>query len=536
MDENQTHTSGAGQATPPPPPPPPHTGAPAASATPEGSGPRVSWDEMRDVRRLSRPVHDRKVAGVAAGLARHFDVDPLLVRVTLVVLVFFGGAGLLIYGALWLLLPEDSGERAPVALDDRSRQFAVIGVGVLAALTVLGAAWGDWPFPWPLLLLALLVLLVVSRQNTKREQAAAQSWSSPQPWSPPQGWQAAQGWQPPQPGGNATAPPSAPPSAPAEAPEYAAPVGGSTSEPTPEPTPGHGPGAYGAGAYGAGAYGAGPGTAPTPATTPPPFGNGAMPPVPPAYPVPAQPRPVDPRKRGPILFGATLALLALAMGVLGTVDLAGVDVTPSAYPATALGVIAAALLLGSFWGRAGGLIALGLVAACATASTMAVEEWHGERVDIRLAPVVAADVPDSSRFRTGEFVLDLSRITDLEALDGRVLAVEGGVGRIEVVVPHGLGVTTDAEVGVGDIQLLDGSSRGGLGVSRSGESHGGEDVVATVQLELELGVGEVAVVRPEDGSHTPPGADSAVTPAPSTAPSTSPSTPPTTPLDEGAVR
>ena len=489
MDENQTPDGGAGTATPPPPSPPGQPGHP---------GPRVSWDEMRDVRRLSRPVLDRKVAGVATGLARHLDVDPLLVRVALVVLAFFGGAGVLIYGALWLLLPEDTGERAPVALDDRSRQFTVIGVGVLAALTVLGAAWGDWPFPWPLLILALLVLLVVSRQNTQRDRAAAQHWSSPQ------GWQPQQGWQPPHPGGSMTA--AAP--APTYAPHYAAPADATTSRPAPEP-PDHG-------------TAPGPATATAPPSTYPTLGP--VQPVPPAYPVPPQPRPVDPRKRGPILFGATLALVALALGVLGTADLAGVDVAGSAYPATALAVVAAALLLGAFWGRAGGLIALGLVAACATAGAMAVEEWRGERVDVHLAPVVARDVPTTSEFRTGEFILDLSRVTDPEALDGARLSIDGGVGRIEVVVPEGVGVRTEAEVGVGDLQLLNGESSGGLGVSRSSETRGSEDV-ATVRLDLDLGVGEVAVVRPRDASTTLPEA------------STSAPTPtPTIPLDEGAVR
>ncbi len=54
---------------------------------------------------------DRKVAGVAGGLARHLDIDPLILRVAFVVLVFFGGAGLILYGAGWLLVPEDGAER-----------------------------------------------------------------------------------------------------------------------------------------------------------------------------------------------------------------------------------------------------------------------------------------------------------------------------------------------------------------------------------------------------------------------------------------
>ena len=70
------------------------TTATATASTP-GEGPRVSRDEMRDLRRLRRSATDRKIAGVAGGLARHLDIDPTVLRVLFVVLAFFGGAGLL---------------------------------------------------------------------------------------------------------------------------------------------------------------------------------------------------------------------------------------------------------------------------------------------------------------------------------------------------------------------------------------------------------------------------------------------------------
>ena len=44
-------------------------------AQPPG-GPRVTGDEIRDLGRLRRSATDRKVAGVAGGLARHLDIDP----------------------------------------------------------------------------------------------------------------------------------------------------------------------------------------------------------------------------------------------------------------------------------------------------------------------------------------------------------------------------------------------------------------------------------------------------------------------------
>jgi phage shock protein PspC (stress-responsive transcriptional regulator) len=47
------------------------------------------------------------LAGVAAGLADWFDVDPTLVRVAFVALALLGGVAVPIYLAAWLLIPEE---------------------------------------------------------------------------------------------------------------------------------------------------------------------------------------------------------------------------------------------------------------------------------------------------------------------------------------------------------------------------------------------------------------------------------------------
>ncbi|WP_432476835.1 PspC domain-containing protein [Nocardioides sp. GXQ0305] len=125
------------------------------------SGPRTSRDEMRDLGRLRRSVTDRKVAGVAGGLARHLDIDPVILRVAFVVLTFFGGAGLILYGAAWALVPEEDRDRAAVDLDERSRTVALVALTVIAALALVGDSWGGgfW-FPWPLIVVAAVVGVV----------------------------------------------------------------------------------------------------------------------------------------------------------------------------------------------------------------------------------------------------------------------------------------------------------------------------------------------------------------------------------------
>lgn len=64
---------------------------------------------------LTRPVADRMLAGVASGLARYLGVDVTLVRIAFAVLAVVGGAGIPIYLACWLLIPEEGAEQSIAA-------------------------------------------------------------------------------------------------------------------------------------------------------------------------------------------------------------------------------------------------------------------------------------------------------------------------------------------------------------------------------------------------------------------------------------
>ena len=66
-------------------------------------------------RQLRRSSDDKMLAGVAGGIARYLDADVTLVRVViLAALVLLTGAGVALYLAAWLLIPED-GEDQPIA-------------------------------------------------------------------------------------------------------------------------------------------------------------------------------------------------------------------------------------------------------------------------------------------------------------------------------------------------------------------------------------------------------------------------------------
>lgn len=375
--------AGAMTTAPPTPPDPPQPQA-AADEPPAGSGPRVTREEATDLGRLRRSTTDRHIAGVAGGLARHLDVDPIIVRVTLVVLVFFGGAGLLAYVALWLLVPEDTDASAPLGLDDRNRGIALVIVGVVAVLAMLGDWSGAFWFPWPLVVVGLLVLWVYNRARSPERRAATYPAASEPP--------------------------------------------ARTSQP-------------------------------------------------------------HPRHRGPILFWFTLALIAVGIGTLGVIDVAGTDVPDAAYPALALATTGLMLVVGAFWGRAGGLILVGLVAGVATLGATASSEWEGD--DRVVVPSSASQVEDEYHSDAGRFVLDLSRVDDVEDLDGRDVQVTGGVGEVEVIVPAGMDVSVRSDVGVGGAEIFH-REGGGFGTSHSGFLDGGDDV-PELSLQVDLGVGHVTV-------------------------------------------
>ncbi len=59
------------------------------------------------MKKLYRSKTDRKIAGVAGGLAQYLDVDPTVIRIGFVLLALPGGPSILIYFILWLVIPEE---------------------------------------------------------------------------------------------------------------------------------------------------------------------------------------------------------------------------------------------------------------------------------------------------------------------------------------------------------------------------------------------------------------------------------------------
>src|SRR6187455_2465925 len=105
--------------------------------------------EQPAAKRLERSRSDRMVAGVCGGLARYFDIHPAFYRVGFVVLTLLGGAGILIYAAAALVIPDEgrTDSVASAALRNRDeRPWPVIGLGLVGiALVVLVSRASLWP-------------------------------------------------------------------------------------------------------------------------------------------------------------------------------------------------------------------------------------------------------------------------------------------------------------------------------------------------------------------------------------------------------
>jgi phage shock protein PspC (stress-responsive transcriptional regulator) len=159
-------------------------------------------------RSLYRCRHDRRIAGVAAGVAEFFDLDPTLVRLVWFVSIFFGGFGLLLYIVMAIIVPNEplteeelaaeasSGGAGSGAPHRHARSggsglgltfvgLALIVFGALALANTVFVGWGySASFVWPGFILAIGVLLVAAAVR-RGEPEPAQLGQPPAPPAPP---------------------------------------------------------------------------------------------------------------------------------------------------------------------------------------------------------------------------------------------------------------------------------------------------------------------------------------------------------------
>lgn len=413
---------------------------------------------------LQRSSRQKVVAGVCGGLGRYCDVDPVIFRIVIGVLSVTGGVGLIFYGFAWLLLPLEGEEEneARRLLSGRVEGaslvavlFALIGCGLF--LSMLGNG-GTLAFS------AMLTLAVIGFSVWTQTRRTA----APEDPLHPAAAQAV-----------ADAPP-----------EVKAP-----------PSPG-GPSWWRDPIVKDGTSGpVGPGYLWGPA--------GAVADSPPVRPRRAADTPYrapEPARtdRGPCSIGGLVLLLALVAGGLGT------GLSWHTHPfgtslqfglAAALAVFGAGMVVSAFLGKTGfGTVLLAMITAALLAGAAALPKdisTHWAREEWRPSSVAA--VQPRYELGTGVGTLDLSKVPVPKGHTVRT-RVGVGAGRAVVVVPKAVTLQVRADAGVGDIRLP-GDPPGDVDVSPSPKEHrtidppAGVTPAGTVELDLEVGIGQVEVIR-----------------------------------------
>lgn len=398
--------------------------------------------------RPRRARRGRKIAGVAAGIGNRYDIDPVIVRVALVVATIFGGLGVLFYLLGWLLLPDERDEVSAIeALFGKGRSSTPphLTIGLCIALfPATGWAFGgSWFQGSGIALTVLLVvgLFVLHRSRGGMNRPAARphtSAAAPASFSAQQTTLDADSstesnYQPP---------------AGVWDPLGAEPLGWQL-----------------------------PGEDPTVAAQP-----DAEPPA--------------PRRRSPgvpVTLGATL----LTAGVGTTLALLGVPWFTAAHViGMTLAVLGIGMVISAFNGSGRGLLALAvpLSAAGLLVTTLPMADFPaGGFGELDARPASVAEVKPVYERTGGSVTLDLTALDEAKAVKTKVAV---GMGEAIVTVPSTADVTYTCDTSMGDMNCL-GRTADGIGLDQISGSNNGPDGPGGPKIELDVSsvMGSVEVRR-----------------------------------------
>lgn len=116
--------------------------------------------------RVHRSRDNRVIAGVCGGLGAYLGIDPVLLRLAFVGLVFLGGGGVLLYILAWIVMPEESGSDEVISSPLADHQARLIVGGALIALgaLLLGRvflSWIDARVLWSVVLMGVGAVIVM---------------------------------------------------------------------------------------------------------------------------------------------------------------------------------------------------------------------------------------------------------------------------------------------------------------------------------------------------------------------------------------
>lgn len=411
---------------------------------------------------LRRSADQKIFAGVCGGLGEHFGINAWWFRWAFIILAFFGFAGIALYILAWLLIPRSDGSESVAGgwfddldMSDAGTLFGVILIGVAALIVATSVFHISGAI---VIAVALGVVgFLLYRGDLRPPVNVSITRDDDDPGSGGPDGSPADSTDAPEPDDIDTSPPASAdtdtiPAAPAA------------------------------------------GIASAVATTPP---------KPPKSPKPPKPlKPKKPRPPKSMLGRLTMAVMLIALSSMAIVELSGwFHFQPFEYAAVAMAVVAVGLLVGAWIGRAYWLIFIGLLIApflFFSSFIPKVADWSIG--DPGHQPLTVQDVNSNYDLGIGQLTIDLTRLTAEELAEVGVVKAEVGLGQLVVRLPAEIGVTVDAEVGMGAVTGVNafGSSTfnsyeySGVGVEQRFELGSPPHVL---HLDLEVGLGEISIKR-----------------------------------------
>ncbi|MEV0289199.1 MULTISPECIES: PspC domain-containing protein [unclassified Kribbella] len=421
---------------------------------------------LQNVQSWQRSRSDRMVAGVCGGMGRALNIDPVLIRVVMAVLIL-SGPGVIFYIAAWVLMPDEGSDRSAAQglLGDRVRPDhpwlwpVVIGVCVFFAIAMMSSFDFGRFVPGPLIVLAVIWVVASQRRRLRKNQAnwtPNGNWNGPagpQQPGPPMGQPATTSYMPPQTG--PSAPPAGPSSSATPRPQdrTVEPVQPVWTEDDP-----------------LGLYVDEPPTAQPPTTS----------------------KPSEPPAKGMrgvksiivVLTGIAIAIAYAAGAATATMLVIG------------LLTLGAGMLIGGFLGKTLALLPLGILLAFGAAASMVFPEAPRNFADTNyVAPAGETITATSTKyeFDAGAVKLDLTKAT---FAPGAKIEVHGGLGEIVVKLPPNVDVEGHLSAETGEVAWLD-QKKGGHNVELSVNDLGADKKAGpqAVTLDLDMKLGGIKVER-----------------------------------------
>jgi phage shock protein PspC (stress-responsive transcriptional regulator) len=443
-------------------------------------------ERMSSIWTIRRSATDVKLTGLCGGVAQHWGIDPVLVRVGWALLALSAGIGLVLYLAGWLLIPVEGSDKTLV--DDlfgesvrRWPKELWITLVVVASLAMFTIFVGISPIGiGPAIVIALIWYFgfykgrqsnadkaptppVAAGSESAKPTESPQFMRSPGPATP--FTEAAEAWQRriEEHAGQATG--SRPPATPSD--EWPSPPATSLSDSAPDPEPAVHT-AFLAEPDPVGLY---------------------------AEPTPAPPVKMSNTKSAKRLRLVSLIVLGLTLSGLGTAQALGIAIPIAGYLAAALLVIGATLVAATWFGMARGLLPVGVVLAAALLIVIAA----GPALRVPFATsthayTTLAELPaagDSEDF--GNLSIDLSQ---LAITTDTSYSAHVDLGHLEVTVPKDANVVLNYSADMGAVRAYGNEVKAGSELTgQIPDPQPARPAHHTLTLNLSVDAGNIEVQR-----------------------------------------